>query len=464
MINLNKVQIHRKSLSDDYQLLVDGYIIEGSSNEISIKPLRKEGLNRQKYKLHVDVKNLETFFPNETPDQYVEIIYNLKLTELIKADIEELAFENFVKWEGFNISIYFDLDEKSTHYFDLGKKTTQGIVFYAGLSPYFFSWKFPYSWDEYIKAFFDIWNKQIAYLKTDKDHIYYGKMIFELDLRFGSAYPKIKPILNDLVILEEIENNLEPIFEIHKQVISQLIDEQYRNSLLAAFYFPEQLKIPCEQYLLYFAQFLQDLGINATSNLTEEAGKVLFSVTPTDDKEALDKIREALAIYLSLASNPIPNSTGDRTVDMVLSGARANAKHLESQLELAVAKLQFKEAALELKDATIGQNQLAISQKDETIKELQEIISRGNIFEESLEKVEINGEVIEASDLYRFSRGEDDDIEVSATPILEEANEETKVGLVKFHDVTKLKDYGVSFDLPQAIRNLMKYFNRNKNE
>lgn len=240
----------------------------------------------------------------------------------------------------------------------------------------------------------------------------------------------------------------------------RLNDEKSKNTLGIGFDFPIELRVSCEQYLLYFAQFLRDLGLNATSNVKEVAGKVLFSVTPTDDFEALDKIREALDLYLSLPSNPISGSTGDRTVDMILSGARANVRYLESQLELAIAKIQFKEATLELKDATIEQNQFALRQKDETIRELKEIVSRGNIFQESLERVEINGEVIDEKSLYRFSR--EADIEVEATPVLDEKNEETKIGLVKFHEVSKLKDYGVTFDLPKAIRDLIDYFKRDK--
>ncbi len=97
-----------------------------------------------------------------------------------------------------------------------------------------------------------------------------------------------------------------------KRYASRNLKESIKNNLHKSnfqlnvrFNFPEQFKTPCEQYLLYFAQFLQDLGISATSNLKEEAGKVLFSVTPTDDKEALDKIREALAVYLNLPASPI---------------------------------------------------------------------------------------------------------------------------------------------------------------
>ncbi len=310
------------------------------------------------------------------------------------------------------------------------------------------SWNFSFSFEDYYVEFSRIFGT--GYFAINQKDI---KNYVELEL--SAIYSNLNYTLYD-----EILRAYQLIEKFHSEALERVLKTS-ENEINAIFNFPEDLKVSCEQYLLYFAQFLQDLGINATSNLKEEAGKVLFSVAPTDDFEALDKIREALAIYLSLASNPIPNSTGDRMVDMVLSGARANAKHLESQLELAIAKLQFKEATLELKDATIEQHQLALRQKNETIKELQEIVSRGNIFEESLEKVEINGEVIEETSLYRFNR--EDDIEIEATPVLDEKNEETRVGLVKFHEVTKLKDYGVTLDLPKAIRNLIDYFKRDKN-
>jgi len=40
--------------------------------------------------------------------------------------------------------------------------------------------------------------------------------------------------------------------------------------------------------LIYFAQFLADLGIDATTELKETAADVLFTVTPKDGSEALD--------------------------------------------------------------------------------------------------------------------------------------------------------------------------------
>jgi hypothetical protein len=413
--------------------------------------------------VHISENPFETNYLDEKSNIATIVEFRCKTHDLAE-QLFEFAVEDFTRSiikgsRNYKIGklIFSDFENDKDFYWEVEIDVLYEQITFR-INPFLAFWKKNYSFVEFQDTFFDYLNKK------------YRKELHNLEIHHGNIRTNDSSEINYYInhkfsrlnIAQELEPYFNAIKDSHKESL-EFLDAQVSNiGIQNSFYFPENLKIPCEQYLLYFAQFLQDLGINATSKLTEEAGKVLFSVTPTDDQEALGKIREALAVYLSLSSNPIPNSTGDIKVDMVLSGARANAKHLESQLELAVAKLQFKEATLELKDATIGQNQLALRQKDETIKELQEIISRGNIFEESLEKVEINGEVIEATDLYRFSRGEDDDIEISATPILETANEDTKVGLVKFHDVTKLKEYGVSFDLPQAIRNLMKYFNRNK--
>ncbi|HYJ88718.1 MAG TPA: hypothetical protein VEW46_21810 [Pyrinomonadaceae bacterium] len=61
------------------------------------------------------------------------------------------------------------------------------------------------------------------------------------------------------------------------------------DSVSALFEFPEEVRLPCEQYLQYFAEFLRDLGVNANTSLVQQAGQVLFTVTPTDQEQALSK-------------------------------------------------------------------------------------------------------------------------------------------------------------------------------
>jgi len=75
--------------------------------------------------------------------------------------------------------------------------------------------------------------------------------------------------------------------------------------LLNVFSFPPDIKHACEQYLIYFSKFLQDLGIDAQSKLGSQSKSTFFTVTPTDSQEALSKIKILLDIYLNLpeASN-----------------------------------------------------------------------------------------------------------------------------------------------------------------
>jgi hypothetical protein len=119
------------------------------------------------------------------------------------------------------------------------------------------------------------------------------------------------------------------------------------------FDFPAPMKSACEQYLLYFVQFLSDLGIEVNAELKEQASKVLFSVTPVDKKQALEKIREALQVYLGLPLAPEFATTANQFHDIAVSQLRANVLHLQSQIVLAKAVIEMKNATLEAKDARI---------------------------------------------------------------------------------------------------------------
>jgi hypothetical protein len=98
------------------------------------------------------------------------------------------------------------------------------------------------------------------------------------------------------------------IDEIVVEAERRLATRARSDSLVALFEFAPEVRIPCEQYLLYFVEFLKDLGVEAQADLSHDAGRVLFSVTPRSGREALDRIKEALEAYLSL---PGATSLGD---------------------------------------------------------------------------------------------------------------------------------------------------------
>jgi hypothetical protein len=135
---------------------------------------------------------------------------------------------------------------------------------------------------------------------------------------------------------------------IHEQAIASLTQNIKSDLITTLFEFPEELKTSCKQYLMYFGQFLADLGINANTSIKEDANRVLFTVMPDDGSEALEKIKEALDIFLNAPEN-ISFESQDNTVrkDIAVIQWEANVHHLKGQLALAQALVETKNATIE---------------------------------------------------------------------------------------------------------------------
>jgi hypothetical protein len=158
----------------------------------------------------------------------------------------------------------------------------------------------------------------------------------------------------ETVTIEKIGSKRSDLDTLAALVKSQLETEGSRT-VAALFEFPDSVKSACEQYLMYFGQFLKDLGIEAEAEIKEQAKKVLFNIKPLDETQALSQIREALDLYLQMpqASN-FASVTGDFS-DIAVSQLAANVLHLQSQVVLA-------RALVEMKNSTISaqQTELAI--------------------------------------------------------------------------------------------------------
>lgn len=146
---------------------------------------------------------------------------------------------------------------------------------------------------------------------------------------------------------------------------------QSPHTVERVFTFPEEVKIPCEQYLLYFVEFLRDIGIEANANLQDIAGRILFSVTPKDKDEALDNIREALNLYLGLVGSRTAMVPVSAEQDIEVQKLSAQLHHLHSQLHLAGAVLQQK-------DNSLQQQQILIQQQAEFAKVVLQALQKGN--------------------------------------------------------------------------------------
>ena len=153
----------------------------------------------------------------------------------------------------------------------------------------------------------------------------------------------------DSTIAEEIRAQRVLLEQLHDLTRAYLESQLKADSVVVRFEFPEEAKTACEQYLLYFVQFLKDLGVEATAELERQASQVLFTVTPQSKDEALDKIRAALDVYLSI---PIGN-LNDEGANIATQRLASNVYHLRSQLALAQAVIQAKDATIEAQQATL---------------------------------------------------------------------------------------------------------------
>lgn len=156
------------------------------------------------------------------------------------------------------------------------------------------------------------------------------------------------PLFDELCRCADVFRELHELVEF--SIFSSL--NLINKSVVVRFDLPDSIRTACQQYLLYFVDFLNDLGIKATSRLEHEAQQVLFSVTPEDSRHGLNNIRTALEVYLRLAGSPVEDLS---TSDVAVQRLAVNIHRLKSDLILCEALLQAKDATIEAQRATITQ-------------------------------------------------------------------------------------------------------------
>lgn len=334
-----------------------------------------------------------------------------------------LRFHNWLELSEFYIALDIDTVAYSiskTIKFVEGENT----VIVVKIVPHLENWNFAYSFNDYKIEFNKKWKED---LKQDIDEIDWIGNSKNNILNLSSI--EVNPYFNktfvtnfsDETISEIVTPFIEIILDCHNKTLDNLKFLKDSNSLSILFDFPEELKITCEQYLLYFAQFLRDLGVNATPNIKEEAGKVLFSVTPTDNIEALDKIREALAVYLNLPSSPIEydESFAAMRLHQQIDNLQHSQRMAEREIRSSERELRLAQTVIEHQDKIILQKDTIIGQQNKVIEK----INSKSIMMDSLENKEEFEKVF-------------DGLEIGESKELKE-----KLG-IRFNPVTSLKTLG----------------------
>jgi hypothetical protein len=157
-----------------------------------------------------------------------------------------------------------------------------------------------------------------------------------------------------------VENDLRPAYEAACSMVDEAISIVAAgikdSAIVRTFRFPPDISVPCEQYLLYFTQFLRDLGIDSTAEIRHQADQILFRVVPTTGTEALERIAAALNVYLRMSSMP-QLLLSEQNSDIAVAQLRANVFHLQSQLQLAQGTIQAKDATIQVLSIATFQHQ-----------------------------------------------------------------------------------------------------------
>ncbi len=70
---------------------------------------------------------------------------------------------------------------------------------------------------------------------------------------------------------------IESLRSMYAERFPQIVQEEHR-SVTFNLDVPEAFRVPCEQYLMYFVQFLHNFGVEVEADLKHSAGEVLFTL------------------------------------------------------------------------------------------------------------------------------------------------------------------------------------------
>lgn len=148
-------------------------------------------------------------------------------------------------------------------------------------------------------------------------------------------------------VVENILAYAQRISLAQQEAHANLLNYAPKNVLVKLFDFPEGFEVICVQYLVWFGEFLAELGINAQVISEQNGTKTKFIVAPENAGETLAKIEELFYKYLSLPyAEYLPANDSD-------SGNKAFILSLKAQVDHFKTQIQFKEAIIETQNQTI---------------------------------------------------------------------------------------------------------------
>jgi hypothetical protein len=104
----------------------------------------------------------------------------------------------------------------------------------------------------------------------------------------------------EITIRDKIIELSDSLSSFYEDSINTLKHDVSENEFIRFFDFPPEYKNICSQYLIWFGEFLRNLGINANVSTEHKSAQTALIVSPEENGELLGKIEELFYQYIEL--------------------------------------------------------------------------------------------------------------------------------------------------------------------
>lgn len=161
------------------------------------------------------------------------------------------------------------------------------------------------------------------------------------------------------IMLPDVTKALKHIEKCSLEAHNILIEQSKDDVFIKIFEFPAEYKNICSQYLIWFGEFLQNLGIDANVSTNQNKNQTQLIVSPNECPELLTEIEKLFYQYLSLPYAELlpPESNLTPQELHAYQAVKMQLQHLQTQV-------QMKDSVIASYQATNTNLMNKISEKD----------------------------------------------------------------------------------------------------
>jgi len=215
-----------------------------------------------------------------------------------------------------------------------------------------------FSWEE--------WNQPFTiqeFLECYKNEMSNIGFKTEINMEEGWASLDIIFFVLDGIVLHRIDEVIHEAKKEYQSLVVKLARAGSENIFVKVFNFPKEYESICTQYLVWFGEFLLNLGINADVSAENNRHQTSLIVSPKEAPELLIKIEQLFYQYLSLPYiEYLPAQAVSASVE-----DKYLLQMLFSQVENFKNQIQMKEAVIEMKELSIASLKENLHEKEKKI-------------------------------------------------------------------------------------------------